>query len=126
MTLNLTLTALALVLGLAFVYMIRARQRALIRLLECPYQRARMLYRLERRLSKSKGITLAEYYASGSARNRARMPIAAAKDTRLIDLYKQRCLERNKDALLEGRDRDEFNAEARRIDAFYPDRPGAL
>ena len=80
------LTVVTLVLAAVFVLMSQARRRGFKAFLTCPYRRARMLHHLERKLSETKGIGLADHYESGHAENPALRRIAIEKDTRLLPI----------------------------------------
>lgn len=118
------LTVLLLVVAL-LVYGAQLRRQGLEAIVKVPYRRARMLYRQERTLSK-KGISLAEHMESASGVNPARKRIAMEKDARLLALYRERCMNGETEISLSDADQRSFDDEARRIDAFYPDRPNAI
>ena len=120
------LTVVTLVLAAVFVLMSQARRRGFKAFVTCPYRRARMLHRLERKLSETRGSGLADHYESGHADNPARRRIAIEKDTRLLSLYRERCVRNDTEISLAAADQRSFNDEARRIDAFYPERPSAM
>ena len=86
------LTVLALVLAAVFVLMSQARRQGFKAFVTCPYRRASMLHRLGRKLSETKGIGLADHYESDHAENPAWRRIAIEKDTRLLSLYRERCV----------------------------------
>ncbi|WP_375428861.1 hypothetical protein [uncultured Sphingomonas sp.] len=120
------LPALAVLLAVIFVLMTHLRRQALEGFVTVPYRRARMLHRLERTLAKENGISLAEHMGKGKAENAARKKIAIEKDVRLLALYRERCVKGDTEIELPDPEQSNFNDEARRIDAFYPDRPSAI
>lgn len=119
------LTVLTLAVPAVVVWLNRAERLALEAFVTVPYRRARMLHRLERTLSK-KGVSLAEHLESGHLDNPVRKRIAIEKDTRLLALYREKCVKGDTEISLADADQRSFDDEARRIDAFYPERPSTI